>query len=77
MQIKNHKECVVGMRLVRIAYWLNIRRKLKNVENKYQKESDNYSKYADVCLNCGMKLHVPEKYCPNCGKIMDSWKEKI
>jgi len=55
--------------------WLDLRRKLKNVEEKHHKESDNYERWADVCLNCGLKLHTREKYCPNCGEIMDSYKE--
>ena len=60
------------MRLGSLLYWLHFRNKMKNVEKKYPKESDRYNSYADVCLNCGLKLHTPEKYCPNCGKIMDS-----
>jgi rubrerythrin len=42
------------------------------MDAKYPKKKYPY----DVCLSCGFKLHSPAKKCPNCGKIMDSYKEK-
>jgi uncharacterized OB-fold protein len=54
----------------------HLKGELERIAEKYPKESDSYKNYADRCLNCGLRLHVPEKYCPNCGKLMDSWKDK-
>ena len=41
------------------------------MDAKYPKKKTTY----DVCLNCGFKLHSPEKNCPNCGKPMDFYTE--
>lgn len=50
-----------------------------NAEHKSQKEfmQAKYPKRKplyDICLNCGFKLHSPAKNCPNCGKLLDSYK---
>ena len=64
------------MKIGNLLVYLHRKRKFDAIKKKYPKESDRYKDYADRCLNCGLRLHVPEKYCPNCGKLMDSWKEK-
>ena len=37
-------------------------------KGKYGKQYDSYS-----CGNCGYTVGVPDKYCPNCGYMID-WR---